>query len=221
MLLVVSLFCSCKKDVPNTGNNYDSKKYSELTKSQLLKLKVGSTSSLIESFPTPEEIQSHQTFILIASENGDDSSVVFITPIYRDDVFICGIIGFYEDSSRRLLNTVWVPETLGETSTIGVYYISGDKLGSYSILNDKITSTTIELEMEGPQEQARSWWSCVSDCVSDANIACYQDSECMTLLFISNLPTGSGLAGLGSLSIGAACGVSCVKDKELDLLPAY
>jgi hypothetical protein len=72
-----------------------------------------------------------------------------------------------------------------------------------------------------PAIQLNSWWSCTKECVSDCRVACALDSECSTMLIISNLPNGQGVAGLGGLSIGISCGIACAFNKHMDLLPQY
>ena len=69
-----------------------------------------------------------------------------------------------------------------------------------------------------------SWWSCTKECISDAHIACYLDRDCISLLLVVNAASGVAvpkIAGIGSVSIGIACGVVCAGNSSLDMLPQY
>ena len=177
----------------------------------------------LPSFPTEEEVLSHNTYIVEFFEAGEIDSV-FITPIYRDEELASGIIGFVNDKGR-LLNIVTISNLIEEENVtlVDVYYIDGTLIGSYSIEDDKVVGTEIfgDIEVEETAaDQARSWWACTKECMSDAHVACFGDKHCMTMLLIANAG-GAFTSGspLGSASIGIACGAVCIKNRNLDLLP--
>ncbi len=177
----------------------------------------------LPSFPTEEEVLNHNTFIMEFFEAGELDSV-FVTPIYRDGELSSGIIGFTTDNGR-ILNIVTIPTIVeeGNKFLVDVYYIDGEHIGNYEIKEDQVINAEVIGDEEIEQtaaDQARSWWRCTKECVKDAHIACYGDEHCMTMLFIANnLGAFTSAAGLGTFSIGVACGTVCIKNRNLDLLP--
>lgn len=177
----------------------------------------------LSRFPTEEEVLYHNTFIMEFFEAGELDSV-FVTPIFRDGELSSSIIGFSTDDGR-LLNIVTIPSLVEEENIflVDVYYIDGVHIGNYEIKEDQVINTEVIGDVEIEQtaaDQARSWWRCTKECVKDAHIACYSDEHCMTMLFIANTAGAyTSAAGLGSFSIGIACGTVCLKNRNLDMLP--
>lgn len=172
-------------------------------------------------FPTEQEILNHQTYIHKYYENGKYDTL-FSTSIYRNDKFISGITGFVENN--KVLNIVTIPSEIYNegASIIDVYYIDGTLIGNYNIKDDKIIDVQIfgDLEVEETAaDQARSWWGCTKECVKDVKISCASDTHCQTMLFISDLRIRTSPGGLGTMSVYSACGISCARNKKLDLIP--
>lgn len=179
------------------------------------------------SFPDSLEISSHNNFINDYYENaGIDSG--FATSIFRDSVFVSGIIGFINEDSR-ILNIVTIPTYFEEElqTVVDIFYIDGEHIGSYTVEDSKVIDTQIfgDIEMEEtPADQARGWWGCTKECIKDAMFACNSDPECFTMLLIANLGTAlvtRTKSFVGNASIAVACGSVCVKDRNLDLLPNH
>lgn len=224
-------FTSCEKistDYPRIEksllNNYKALTLEAIQKNTK-KQKEGPSNVGDPGFPTIEETDLHNAFIYARIENGDDTSTIFITPIFRNDEFVCGIIGFFTED-HRILNAVFTYNPIEDNvSKTNVYYIDGTLLGSYVYDNGNIRDAIVEEALENqnqPSEQARSWWACSRDCVSDATYACSTNPECITLLLSSNLySSGTPLTGQGSLSIGIACAYVCARNTNLDLLPYH
>ena len=122
------------------------------------------------------------------------------------------------------MNVVYVPYNFSsDRKGVDVYYLNGTRIGYFEIENDVVVETGMANENNDGQTTsnlaaATSWWACTRECISDAHIACYGDSQCMTLLLISNAPSGTGASGLGSASIAIACGAVCAKNRETDLI---
>ena len=225
VLIIVSIL-SCKKEYAKdellTVDEY--KKISLATINKLPNSYVQHRSSSEENFPTIREQDFHNTFIHEQLNSNNEIIKAYATPIIRDNEQVAEIVG-YLVPDRRILNIVYTYEQL-ETNywKLNVYYIDGTKIGIYKIREGIVEDVTVEPEGEEgtPAEQARSWWGCTKECVSDAHIACYMDKHCMTMLLIANVGgTGTSFGGQGSLSISVACGIACAGNRNLDLLPQY
>jgi hypothetical protein len=188
IFLCVLLFCSCTKSIEGIKNSdkpeIDS--YKNITlKSFQKKSDLNNRES--ENFPTEEEFLNHQSFMVYRIENGDDTSVVYLTPIFRYDTLACTIIGFFDDN-RRLLNTVNLPAGISEDGIVkmGVYYIDETHIGDLTCdsLGNVGWEIDTEVEEDTPAGQARSWFACFSDCVDDATYACQQDVTCVSGCFL-------------------------------------
>lgn len=231
-LLALTLqFASCSKiSKDNFGmENTLLSRYKKLTLKEIqknaIKQKENSSNVLDQGFPTLEESDMHNTFIYARIENGDDTSTIFITRVFRNEEFVCGIIGFFTEDDR-ILNAVFTYNPIEENvSKTNVYYIDGTLLGSYVYDDGHIIDAIVEDPLENqdqPSEQARSWWACTRECVNDATYACSNDVECMTLLLSTNFfSSGTPLNGHGSLSIGIACAYHCTRNRNFDLLPYH
>lgn len=143
----------------------------------------------------------------------------------------------------KVLHYIIVVDKIGEQMTKSrIFSLGGNYIGGYQIDNgrvyipdENIETLNANNEFEevyedmppperiiGPIEELRSWWRCTKECISDCHIACFMDSECASMLMITNI---GGIAakkpGIGSLSINIACGISCATNSNLDLLPKY
>ncbi len=179
-----------------------------------------------EGCPNVTEADLAGTFIWEQKDRNGDDGYVFVTPIYRNEEIIADMVGYVTDDNR-ILNAINIVKPISDNrSNYDVYYINGTKLSTSIVDNEegKIIETTIETNIpeNTPEGQARTWKECTSDCISDCHIACYQDKECMKLLLFTNVGgTGTTIGGQGTLSIAIACGIACMKNKKMDLLPQY
>lgn len=146
-------------------------------------------------------------------------------------------------SDRKVLQFIIVVDKIAEEITYSrIFSIGGSYIGGYRIQKGKVYISRENLEslkaeninqeifddMPPPEkifepiEELRSWWRCTQECISDCHIACFMDSECATMLMVTNI---GGIAarkpGIGSLSINISCGISCAFNSNLDLLPKY
>lgn len=219
------LIVSCKKEnLSEATLTLD--KYKKITLNEVKKVSNSTDQSRTteDFFPTIREQDFHNTFIHEQLGNNNEIIQAYATPIIRDNNQVAEIVG-YLVPDNRILNIVYTYEELGTNYwKLNVYYIDGTKIGTYKIREGIVEDVTVEPEGEEgtPAEQARSWWGCTKECVSDAHIACYMDKHCMTMLLIANVGgTGTSFGGQGSLSIGVACGIACARNTNLDLLPQY
>lgn len=174
-------------------------------------------------FPDSEEILAHQTYIYYYVEMGYDSCVVFYTPIYRDTTLVCTIFGFRSEEGR-LLNVVTLRGETEDPEKVKteMYYINGDLLGSFIADSLNVVDIEIneEIEPDTPSYQARTWFECVYDCVDDSVHACSLSAECWLLFGFSNImSSGTWYQGEATTAFVIACGYSCTKNVNMDLLP--
>ena len=172
-------------------------------------------------------------YSVLKSEKGDVK--VFLTKSYKNSLLQGGLLS-YVTPQQKVFHVQFKAYTSNNNDVINeLITLNNQKFSEITIRGGKIiaqktfhfgSTNNPELGIVNPSEEFelyRSWWSCTSDCIGDAHYACYGDSECTTLLIATNL-AALGLPvrpGLGSLSISAACGVSCLMNKNMDLLPGY
>lgn len=221
-IITIFLFYSCKKvNEPenikaNPIENYKAKTIAGLTSSVVF-ARGGSS-----QFPQIIASDFNKTVNFVQYDAQNRQEAAYVTDIERNGAHIGTIIG-YKTKNNQFLNIVSVPYNVSTNRKgVDIYYIDGTKVGYYEIENNIVVETgvigtTSISDVAAGSEVARSWWGCTRHCISDAHIACYGDSHCMTMLVISNVPNGNGQSGLGSASIAIACGVACAGNTNLEL----
>jgi hypothetical protein len=126
---------------------------------------------------------------------------------------------------RKVLQFIIVVDKIGVKITNSrIFSIGGNYIGGYQINNgrvnfpdEKIETLSSKNEFEEifddmpppekfiePIQDLKSWWGCTKECISDCHIACFMDSECASMLMITNVG-----------------GISCALNSNLDLILKY
>lgn len=181
----------------------------------------------------------------------NESNGVYYTKLNNSNFYSRALLSIVREDRKVLNYIVVVDKINDTSFNNYLFTLSGKKFAQYSICGGKFSdrlvtfyqnnmkSTSDELDgRDGYQypfideeytpdpeiTATRSWWACTKECISDAHIACYLDRDCISLLIAVNVASGFAkpkLSGLGSISIGAACGVVCAGNTNLDMLPQY
>jgi hypothetical protein len=222
-LLAMIAFFSCSKNMnPLDDPRSDISKETYVTKTKALL--AGSTHSRL----APEaETLDFNTTTYYRMFKGMDIYEFYFTKSYNGGKENGGLISLL--LSNRKVFHYKVNISLREDGSLTNTYSTLENiiLGTISIENGEIIYSDIAPHLPSDNDittMDRSWWSCTRECVSDAHIACFQDTHCQTLLLVTNGSAGfvvpKGI-GAGSFSISVACGVSCLRNRDLDLLPQY
>lgn len=150
------------------------------------------------------EINTGKTEIKNLNEN-----VYFETPVSQAGKPIGVLLG-YITKDKKYYNVLWIAEKLDEkNSIVSMRLLNNKEIGRVDIVNGIVRTNQLSVR--------QSWWSCTMDCIGDSHIACGMDATCTALLI------GSNIAGRGAASgsIAAACGISCVGNTNMDLLPQF
>jgi len=220
-VLSISLY-SCKK-ISNRPDNEPISKEDFISKTKNL---LGDNRNSL-SRDTSNEFIDYSTTTYYDMYKDTNTYQFYYTKIYNNGIESGGLISLLLED-RRVFHCIVKP-TQNTDGSYTNHFTSYDNvdLGSITVDSGVVINSTIEPSSSYDVDRTqleRSWWSCTQDCVSDAHIACFQNTTCQTLLMGTNAASGFAQprgVGAGSFSISVACGVSCIRNSNLDLLPQY
>lgn len=239
-LLLMFLFIgfgSCNKNSENLKSEINLKSFVEKTK------------AIVDQFEytgLAKEIDFSTTTFIRNSSKG-----IYYTKLNSNSQFNRALISIVREDNKVLNYIIVVEKINDSTFNNYLYSLSGKQFAEYGIRNNVFSETTFldfnskmkknntepavpldfiypfdgeEFTPDSEMIAMASWWSCTKECISDAHIACYLDRDCISLLLVVNAASGVAvpkIAGIGSVSIGIACGVVCAGNTNLDMLPQY
>lgn len=181
----------------------------------------------------------------------NESKGIFYTKLRKNSQFIRALVSIVRSDNKVLNYIVVIDKLNDSTFNNFLFTLSGKKFAEFGIQSNQFSESVFfdpnsnikqndtspsapvdfvypfdgEEYIPDPEMLAlASWWSCTKECISDAHIACYLDRDCISLLLVVNAASGVAvpkIAGIGSVSIGIACGVVCAGNSSLDMLPQY
>lgn len=230
-------FGSCNKKSENLKSEINLKSFVEKTKSI-----IGQS----EYTGLAKEIDFSTTTFIRNSSKG-----IYYTKLNSNSQFNRALISIVREDNKVLNYIIVVEKINDSTFNNYLYSLSGKLFAEYGLRNNVFSETTFldldskmkknntepavpldfiypfdgeEFTPDSEMIAMASWWSCTKECISDAHIACYLDRDCISLLLVVNAASGVAvpkIAGIGSVSIGIACGVVCAGNTSLDMLPQY